>query len=69
MFVPAQRRPNLGARFCVPNPNRKVPVCPIVSPPPPTTNYLCAARRETHRPDGVVVPAQRALRSVRLKKK
>jgi hypothetical protein len=55
--VPAQRGPILGDRFCVPNPNRKVPV--PVFPFPPTTNYLCAARRETHRQDGVVVPTQR----------
>ena len=47
----------MGARFCVPNPNRKVLVSPRVLLHPPTTNYLCAARRETHRPDGVVVPA------------
>ena len=54
-----QRRPNLGARFCVPTPNRKVAVSPIVFSQPPTTNDFCATRRETHRPDGVVVPAQR----------
>ena len=59
--MPAQRRPNLGARFCIPDPNRKVLVSPIVLPHPPTTNYLCAARRETHRKDGVVVAAQRSL--------
>jgi hypothetical protein len=60
--VPAQRGPNLGARFCVPNPNRKVP--PL---PPPTANYLCATRREADRPDGVLVPAQRRLTLARLR--
>ncbi len=60
-----QRRPDLGARFCVPNPNQKFPVSPTFFPQPPTTTYFCAARRETHRPDGVVVPAQRALAGAR----
>ncbi len=59
--MPAQRGPDLCARFCVPNSNRKVPVSPVVFWKPPTTNYLCATRREAHRKDGVVVPAQRRL--------
>jgi hypothetical protein len=62
--LPAQRGPTLGARFCVPNPNRKVLVPPpyigrLVFPRPPTTTNLCAARREKYREDGVDVPARR----------
>ena len=65
--VPSQRQHNLGARFCVPNPNGRVPVSRIVLPRPrhllpqsPTTDYFCTERK-THRPDGVVMIAQRHL--------